>query len=508
MNSGSSQMAGANKLTFGRDPAMTVIAWLEQLHLLGGQQKFITAHMTAIRTGALPHYFAEHLHTLNPRTVLALAASKPSIWSEPFYQLNSPDCTITVDDILTHRQGVKDKADMELATQSKTTAAPNAAAAGTKKTSKGAMRDSNSVDEVEGGKRQMAIDREDEPKRPTTTETWRERERTRCADYNAHAEKAVAFLRNTLSITACNTLDTSQEYIEAVANEDVLQTYHIIMRRALFTSVNPQMFVRDLKAKIDSASSIYVYSPAKQAFSDLATLYLRTYQLLVYADPTIKESYMVNALVNNLPSTAEFAVARHALRTPKFTSDDVELAKVDLGKAIAFITDEMFTHNSLNPVANLVEMNNVTRPRDKSGGGAASSAEPSELHAAIMSLTTVVGRMQQPGGGRNDARTDERNAPIGSIACRNFSRSKCEYGDLCRYMHSTLTKPDARMHAGKMLPQFQQAIEEFSKKSYADKMAALHVTRRKETVLTLKASLADAQKELASLRASGGGQLY
>ena len=184
---------------------------------------------------------------------------------------------------------------------------------------------------------------------------------------------------------------------------------------------------------------------------------------------------MVNALVNNLPSTAEFAVARHALRTPKFTSNDAELAKTDLGKAIAFITDEMFTHNSLNLVVNMVEMNNGTRARDHSGdipnvknsGGASSAAEPSELRTAIMSLTTAVGRLQQQSNGG-------RGAQNGTVACRSFAESKCRYGDLCRFSHSSPTAPDARMRAGKMLPQYERAIEDFNKKPYAERMAALN----------------------------------
>jgi hypothetical protein len=133
MHNGSSLMPDAKKLTFGRDAATTVITWLEQLHQLGGQQRYITAHMTAIRTGALPHYFNEHLNTLNPKTILALPASKPSPWSEPFFQLNSPDCPITVGDILTHRQN---DADTEQAAKPKTAASTSAAATGAKKSSK------------------------------------------------------------------------------------------------------------------------------------------------------------------------------------------------------------------------------------------------------------------------------------------------------------------------------------------------------------------------------------
>jgi hypothetical protein len=132
-----------------------------------------------------------------------------------------------------------------------------------------------------------------------------------------------------------------------------------------------------------------------------------------------------------------------------------------------------------------------------------SDPEPSELHAAILSLTAVVGKMQQSGGGRGDA----RSAPLGGVPCKNFAISKCRYGDLCRFSHSTHTTPDARMRAGKMLPQHERAIEDFQKKPYSERMAFIE-RPRSERVLTLKASLAEAQKEIAILKANAGGHLY
>ena len=171
----------------------------------------------------------------------------------------------------------------------------------------------------------------------------------------------------------------------------------------------------------------------------------------------------------------------------------------------------MFTYNSLN-VTDMTE----TKPghaRDergdyahaKGGGGALGSTqhpEPPELRAAILSLTAAVSRIHSS--------RDQHLAAHGSVACNNFATtSKCRFGDVCRFSHSTVTTPDARMRSGKMLPHFEKAIDEFLKKPYADRMAAINrPTQRKLTVLSLKTSLADAQREIALLKESASAHTY
>ena len=60
-----------------------VAIWLSQIDAAGNNARFIGPHITAIRVGSYPPTFVENLHTLDEDTVLALAASKSSIWSQP-----------------------------------------------------------------------------------------------------------------------------------------------------------------------------------------------------------------------------------------------------------------------------------------------------------------------------------------------------------------------------------------------------------------------------------------
>jgi hypothetical protein len=84
-----------------------VAVWLSQIDAAGTNARFIGPHITAIRVGSYPPTFVENLHTLDEDTVLALAASKCSIWSQPIYGTAIPDDTITVKRYLDHIQSQK-----------------------------------------------------------------------------------------------------------------------------------------------------------------------------------------------------------------------------------------------------------------------------------------------------------------------------------------------------------------------------------------------------------------
>lgn len=460
----------------------TVSAWLSQIDAAGTNARFIGPHITAIRVGSYPPTFVENLHTLDEDTVLALAASKSSIWSQPIYGTSIPDKAITVREYLGHIQSQRPKQYDDTDDER----VDSREIEDTKAAQRRPIDTEDEVDEPTSISSSAASAMRDElttsaklgkrsdtpasplPRRPCSSVlAYHGRHGAKCEDFNKHTEKAIAFMRGTMTFDACNILDTIPEYQDAVAKDNLLGVFDIILHNALFTSCDEDVFAEEIRKALESDPK-YKLSTSGLTLANFANKYVRTFQMLKYADPSVKEAYIVRAFVKNLPTTPRYSQSRSDLAGRAISYDPrVEEAKVDLGKAIRYVTHDVFNYNSLNPqdpdhAASGPKTGGGTRPKPPATEPV--SAEDRHLKTLILSLTASLDASR----GNQRSRPSPRTTPAayGSEICHQFAAGRCRHGDNCKYDHSTLTKPDHRIQGGAMLPKYAAAVQAHYKTYY------------------------------------------
>lgn len=454
----------SKKLVFSGKPD-AIMEWIDHVDVIGSQVKYIGTHIATIRNGAYPECFQHNLHSLNKDTVLALPASKVSIWSAPIYGPAIPEGSITVKAYLRHIKSLKPAqaqkqamdSDDDSSSDDSTPPAEQEVTTGNTSSAGGAMQEE--LYGIGPRKRKDVAEKaeRDERKRTRTViPTFGQRNADRCIDFNKNTEKAIIFLRGTLSISACNILDSLAEYRNAVASEDLLQVYNIIIQKALFGESNKAIFVEKLQKSIANDPK-FKLATAGMSLSDFATRYVRAWQMLKYANAKLEEGYIVRAFVLNLPPTPRYANARRALAT-KYIDDATEAAKNDLGMAIDLITNEAVVYDDLHPDA--------SEETTKTGGG--SRLLPKQPQPDEPDLKTLILRMSANlDAVRNQPRATTHKREYGVEPCNRFPLGTCPHGDGCKYLHSTATKPDHRMKNGTMLPAFKISVAAFQKNYYA-----------------------------------------
>ena len=227
-----------------------------------------------------------------------------------------------------------------------------------------------------------------------------------------------------MTFDACNILDTIPEYQEAVAKDNLLGVFDIILHNALFTSCDQDVFAEETRKALES-DPMYKLATSGLTLANFANRYVRTYQMLKYADPSTKEAYIVRTFIKNLPATPRYSQSRSDL-AGRATSYDprVEEAKTDLGKAIRYVTHDVFNYNCLNP-----QDSDHATSRSKSGGGTRAKpntmepapAEDRHLKTLILSLTASLNASR--GNQRRRPTPGTTPAAYGSesIRCRALS---------------------------------------------------------------------------------------
>ena len=464
---GTGAQQDSKKLVFSGKPD-AIMEWIDHVDVIGSQVKYIGTHIATIRNGTYPECFQYNLHSLNKDTVLALPASKVSIWSAPIYGSAIPEGSVTVKAYLRHiksqmpAQAQKQAMDSDddSSSDDSTPPAEQEVMNGNTSSAGGAMQEE--LYGIGPRKRKDVAEKaeRDERKRTRTAiPTFGQRNADRCIDFNKNTEKAIIFLRTTLSISACNILDSSAEYRTAVASEDLLQVYNIIIQKALFGESNKAIFVEKLQKSIANDPK-FKLATAGMSLSDFATRYVRAWQMLKYANAKLEEGYIVRAFVLNLPPAPRYANARRALAT-KYIDDATEAAKNDLGMAIDLITNEAVVYDDLHPDASEETANST-----KAGGGSRSrqpQLDDPDLKTLILRMSANLDNAAN--AARKPTRTPQRE--YGAEPCNRFPLGTCPHGDGCKYLHSTATKPDHRMKNGTMLPAFKISVAAFQKNYYA-----------------------------------------
>ena len=448
----------------------TVSTWLSQIDAAGTNARFIGPHITATRVGSYPPTFVENLHTLEGarRRGPGHGGFQKLVWSQPIYGTSIPEKVITVREYLDHVQSQRPRQYDDVDEEAIGAADVVDESTSISSSAASAMRDELAI--ATGPGKRSDAPASPLPRRPCSSVlAYRGRHGAKCEDFNKQTEKAIAFLRGTMTFDACNILDTIPEYQDAVAKDNLLGVFDIILHNALFTNCDQDVFAEEIRKALESDPK-YKLSTSGLTLANFANKYVRTFQMLKYADPSAKEAYIVRAFVKNLPATPRYSQSRIDLAGRAMSYDPrIEEAKADLGKAIRYVTHDVFNYNCLNP---LDSDHAAAASGTKTGGGTRAkplatehaSAEDRHLKTLILSLTASLDASR--GNHRNRPPPGTTPAAYGSETCHQFAAGRCRHGDNCKYDHSTPTKPDHRIQGGVMLPKFAAAVQTYFKTLY------------------------------------------
>lgn len=270
------------------------------------------------------------------------------------------------------------------------------------------------------------------------------------SNYIAGIAETISFVRANIDGAFLYVLDNMRDYVNIESGYDIIAWWNMLLEKTLFSVLDKAKFAKTFRATL-IASQYYNYEASGVDFSVLCARYITAFRVLRLADDRATEKEMVDILVDNLPATPGFRESRMKLRSNSLDSPSATAARSSLSLAIQLFTDGLYLVQSLEHVQlNFARSSIPLKEAPKTTSFEASILHMHDRLTQIEAMRTEHGGAKAgtgsgaTGGGNDRGRKSVE--PVYSHVCKfspNFG--KCDFGDNCKFMHSSAGKPDHRL---------------------------------------------------------------